>query len=250
MRKLLIRADDFGFSEGVNHGIAKTVYDGLIRNVGLMSNMDAAAHGVELLRGARVCMGQHTNICVGRPVSDPEQIPSLVVQNGEFKTATEYRNAGKDIVVLEEAITEVEAQYRRFVELTGEKPHYFEGHAIMSANFFQALKIIAQRHNLPYLEFEQNLTCRFRNTQLVGIMESMQPGYDPYAALKRAATGDWGENVCPMLVCHPGYIDDYLLTHGILIQPRPKEVAMLCDSSVSQWLEQQNVRLITYDDLQ
>lgn len=249
MRKLLIRADDFGFSEGVNYGIAKTVYDGLIQNVGLMPNMEAATHGVSLLRGTKVCLGQHTNLCVGKPISDPALIPSLVEENGEFKAATQYRTAGRDIVVLEEAIIEVEAQYRRFVELTGEQPRYFEGHAIMSPNFFRALKTIAQRHDLPYLEFGQNLTCRFRNAQLVGIMESMQPKYDPYAALKRAVMGGWGENIYPMLVCHPGYIDDYLMTHGILIQPRPKEVTMLCDPSVAKWLEQQNVKLITYDDL-
>ena len=78
MRKLLIRADDFGFSEGVNYGIAKTVYDGLIQNVGLMPNMEAATHGVSLLRGTKVCLGQHTNLCVGKPISDPALIPSLV----------------------------------------------------------------------------------------------------------------------------------------------------------------------------
>ena len=84
MRKLLIRADDFGFSEGVNYGIAKTVYDGLIQNVGLMPNMEAATHGVSLLRGTKVCLGQHTNLCVGKPISDPALIPSLVEENGEL----------------------------------------------------------------------------------------------------------------------------------------------------------------------
>ena len=65
MKKLLIRADDLGFSEGTNYGIAKSVKDGIIRSVGLMPNMPAAQHGFELIRDCDVCLGQHTNICVG-----------------------------------------------------------------------------------------------------------------------------------------------------------------------------------------
>ena len=49
MIKLLLRADDLGYSEAVNYGIEKTVREGLIRSVGLMPNMPAAAHGLTLL---------------------------------------------------------------------------------------------------------------------------------------------------------------------------------------------------------
>lgn len=36
MKRLIIRADDLGYSEAVNHGIAGTVKDGLIGSVGIM----------------------------------------------------------------------------------------------------------------------------------------------------------------------------------------------------------------------
>ncbi|MBR3265159.1 MAG: ChbG/HpnK family deacetylase, partial [Erysipelotrichaceae bacterium] len=32
MKKILIRADDLGYSEGVNYGILKSVKDGLVRS--------------------------------------------------------------------------------------------------------------------------------------------------------------------------------------------------------------------------
>ncbi|MCR5229384.1 MAG: ChbG/HpnK family deacetylase, partial [Solobacterium sp.] len=105
MKQLLIRADDLGFSEAVNYGIEKTVKEGLIRSVGIMTNMPAASHGVRLLDGCDVCYGQHTNICAGFPLSDPAVIPSLVQENGEFRTSSEYRKAykeGRDFVVLDE----------------------------------------------------------------------------------------------------------------------------------------------------
>ena len=153
MKRLLIRADDLGYSEGINCGIAAAVAAGLVRSVGVMTNMPAAVHGLGLLYGRPLCLGQHTNICVGRPLTDPARIPSLCTPEGEFKPSRAYREAakeGRDFVVLDEVIEEIEAQYRQFKALTGHEPSYFEGHAVASANFFQGLEIVAQRHGLPY----------------------------------------------------------------------------------------------------
>ena len=48
--KIIMRADDLGFSEAVNHGICKAVKDGVITSVGMMPNMKAARHGYELIK--------------------------------------------------------------------------------------------------------------------------------------------------------------------------------------------------------
>ena len=45
---LLVRADDLGYSEAINYGIAKSVIDGIVKNVGVMVNMPATEHGLEL----------------------------------------------------------------------------------------------------------------------------------------------------------------------------------------------------------
>lgn len=254
MKRILVRADDLGYSEGVNHGIAKAVKDGIIRSVGLMPNMPAAEHGVSLLEGVDVCYGQHTNICVGRPLTDPKLIPSITQTNGEFKPSREYRSAKEDFVVLDEVVLEIEAQYRRFVELTGQRPHYFEGHAVDSINFFKGLKIVAQRHNLPYLDSSlekvvKGIPCKFGNTMLYSSMDAMLPDYDPFESLKRAALKDYGPDGCCMFVCHPGYLDDYILHTSSLTIPRTQEVAMSCDPETSRWLEENQIQVVTYDDL-
>ena len=82
--KLIMRADDLGFSEAVSLGILKAVKDGVITSVGLMPNMESAQFGYELIKDCDIALGQHTNICVGKPLSDPRLIPSLVQTNGEF----------------------------------------------------------------------------------------------------------------------------------------------------------------------
>jgi chitin disaccharide deacetylase len=141
VKKLLVRADDLGYSEGINYGIAKSVKEGIIGSVGVMKNMPIVVHGLKLLEDTDVCFGQHTNICLGKPITDPFLIPSITNENGEFKLSKEYRQAKEDFVVLDEVILKIEAQYKRFVELVGKPPRYFEGHAVASANFFNALGV-------------------------------------------------------------------------------------------------------------
>ena len=46
MKKIIVRADDLGFSEGVNYGIEKACRDGIIRSVGVMTNMEASEHDI------------------------------------------------------------------------------------------------------------------------------------------------------------------------------------------------------------
>ena len=249
MKRILVRADDLGYCEAVNYGIAKAVKEGIIRSVGLMPNMEAAEHGVQLLKGTPVCFGQHTNICEEYPLTDPALIPSLVQANGKFKNKAEYRQAKEDFVVLEEVILEIEAQLRRFVELVGEEPHYLEGHAVPSANFFKGLEIVAQRHGLHYLGMNPAGTVRFRNTELFSSMDSMKPDYDPFQSLMEAALRDVGENGCVMMICHPGYVDEYVYETSYLTRQRAQEVAMCIAPETKQWLEENQVQVVTYDYL-
>lgn len=248
-KRLLIRADDLGYCEAVNLGIARTVKHGIIRSVGLMPNMPTAAAGLDLIAGTDVCIGQHTNVCVGKPVTDPKLIPSITNENGEFRSSREYRSAKEDFVVLDEVVLEIEAQYERFKQLTGREPEYFEAHAVASDNLFRGLEIVAERHNLPLLPFALGGPVKFRNTTMMTSMDSMGPDYDPFTSLKNAVLKDYAEDECPMFVCHPGYLDWYILQTSSLTVNRTKEVEMCCDPAVKEWLDEQGVELITYRDI-
>lgn len=253
MVRLLLRADDLGYCEAVNYGIAKCVEDGMIRSVGLMPNMPSAAHGLRLLDGSGVCMGQHTNICLGKPCTEPEKIPSLVNGNGEFKSSREYREAyarGQDFVCLDDAVLEIEAQYHRFVELTGSQPDYFEAHAVMSENLYRGLEIVAERYHLKYNRISpMERTGTFEGKEIAACsVKSMEPDYDPFVCLKEAVR-DADQTLPNVYVCHPGYLDAYLLRTSSLTVNRTKEVEMLCDSEMKQWLKKQDVRLITYREI-
>lgn len=251
--QLILRADDIGYSEAVNYGIEKSVKEGLIRSAGLMPNMPAAAHGLKLLAGTSICLGQHTNLCLGRPCADPARVPSLLDADGNLKSSRAYREAwarGEEFTVLEEMVLEVEAQYFRFRELTGQDPEYFEAHAVISDNLNKALAIVAEQYHLPYFSTTpRTRTGSFKGKPIaVCPMDSMHADYDPWQSLKNAVNHAV-PGIPNVFICHPGYLDDYILHHSSLTINRTKEVAMLCDPDVRQWLEAQQVELISYRDI-
>lgn len=162
MKRILIRADDLGYSRSVNFGIYDSVHNGIVNNVGVMINMQSTEMGLNLLKNEDVDLGMHTNISNGRPVLPASNVPSLVDKDGNFKRSSIYWHSKKDFVVLDEAIAEVDAQYHLFLKLVGRQPDYFEGHAVMSPKFRKALQIVAKQYNLPFLDFPISNSVRFK----------------------------------------------------------------------------------------
>ena len=210
--------------------------------------------GLKLLEGTNIAIGQHTNMCLERPCSDPKNIPSLVDENGCLKSSRTYREAFKnkeDFVVVEEAVIEIEAQYKRFKELVGKEPAYFEAHAVLSINLFKSLEIVAEKYNLPYqgISFDGTPTTFNKKPIMMLPMGSMEKEYDPFETLQKDILEYAREDMPNVFVCHPGYIDDYLLRNSSLTINRAKETAMLCDPKVKEWLLEHEVELVTYDDV-
>ncbi len=249
MKRLLIRADDLGYSDGVNCGIARSVNDGIIRTIGVMVNMPEVERGLRMLHMPGLCLGQHTCISAGKPLSDPKQVPSLLGSDGGFKPTRAYNLPGPDTIVLDEVVLEIEAQYERFCALVGAKPGYLEGHAVFHTVFQQGLEIVANRHGVLYSGVpEEGNQMRVGRTYMTISMESMKNDYVPQESLKRSLT-EAQDGSCTMFVCHPGYLDAYILAHSQLTTPRPLEVAMLTDPNTAAWLDEQGIQRVTYYDL-
>lgn len=245
--KLIMRADDLGFSEAVNHGICKAVKDRVITSVGMMPNMKAARHGYALIKDLDIALGQHTNICVGRPLTDPKLIPSLVNEKGEFCSSKEIRARTEDTIDIRECELEIEAQYKQFRMITGKDPDYFECHAIASQNFFTALKNIAERYHLFYenivfdKEFEEK-------TGIHGIpLAKLDKNnlYDPKAYMNENAEIAKQYDCC-VFVFHPGYLDHYILTHSSFTLIRAMECDFLCSDWIRDWIKDHHFELTDF----
>lgn len=249
MKKIIFRADDLGYSEAVNYGILKSIKDGCIKNVGFMTNMEASEHGIRLLKDSDVCLGQHINISAGKPICDPSKIPSLVTEEGMLKPSSMYRDAKEDIVVLDEVILEIEAQYFRFKELVGKEPAYFDGHALASGNFFKGLEYVAQKYHLKYSPFPDDIEkpVRIGKHEVYlhgGSSETKNPKDTLMEIIEHAH-----EDACDMIVYHPGYLDAYIVKNSTLTMNRIWEIEMLCDPAIQDYLKKEQIQSITYDDL-
>lgn len=245
--KLIVRADDLGFSEGVNCGIAKAVKDGVVTAVGMMSNMKSANHGYQLIKHENIALGLHCNICAGRPLSDPAMIPSLVQTNGDFCFSKDIRNRESDTIVIEEAEREIEAQLEKFVEITGRYPDYFEGHAVFSKNFFIAIENVARRHHLffenPIIDKNweiENDIFGFPFAQLDehGLYDPRQYMEDHLSLIQNSP--------CAIVVFHPGYLDQYILDHSSFTMIRAMECEFLCSDWLKQWIVDHRIELVDF----
>jgi len=216
--------------------------------------MPEAKRGFAWLGDNDIAIGQHTNVCLGNPCAEPARIPSLLQEDGTFKSSRTYRacyKEGYDFVVFEEAVMEIEAQLSRFREIVGREPAYFEAHAVMSNNLTRAITHVAEKNGLKEqpCSFDPTAVVRCGSTDVRMIMRSMQPGYDPTAAIREAAEGMVdGETV--VFVCHPGYLDNFILENSSLTVDRTKEVDALIDPELRTWLEgQKDLKLVDYRDL-
>jgi len=250
MKKILVRADDLGYCEAFNYGLARAVKSGIVRSVGVMTNMEWAEHGVRLLDGTDVTFTVHANICQGRPITDPKLIPSLVDEKGEFKDKLLYREAKEDFVVLDEVLLEVQAQYDRLVALTGRKPYMVEAHAVPSVNFNKAIAIVAQRNGVESMRFDMDTKRPMVGSHAMKFsMDSGNPDYDPFESFKKAATQPMAEDECALMVLHPGYVDMYIYETSYITKARALEVAFAINPEVPQWCRENGVKLMTYADL-
>ena len=252
--RILVRSDDLGYSKGVNYGIYEAVKNGFINNVGFMVNMPTSQHGLDLVKDIEgLNLGLHTVICAGKPLTNPKLIPSITTEDGYFKASKTYRSAKEDFIDFDEVVTEIEAQYQKFVELVGRKPDYFEGHAVVSDNFVKGLRTVAKRHDVPFLDFafDSEAHVSFKSVAFKSVMESMgNPNYNPVEVVKKAAEfAKTHANVIPMVIFHCGYLDDYILGHSSLTLPRTKEVEASCDKDLAQWLKDNDVQLMRYSEV-
>lgn len=81
--RLIINADDFGLTPGINHAIAELHDAGALTSATLMAAGPAFEHAVALAQTRPTLgIGCHIVLTDGDPVSQPRTIPSLMARNG------------------------------------------------------------------------------------------------------------------------------------------------------------------------
>ena len=161
MPQLIITADDYGMSNGVNRAIDAGFQAGIITSTNVMMNMPLC-HEANVLKNRfpDVSVGLHWTLSgAGGPVSPINQVPTLVNEQGNFFPYADFRNRyRKGLIKNKEILIELKNQFTRFHELVG-VPDYWNTHQNTHVDFGlykQFVELAAELH-IPAMRSHQRI---------------------------------------------------------------------------------------------
>lgn len=126
---LIINADDFGLTLASSQAIKELAELGVLSSTSVMVNMPYASEIKSMLSIDRLGVGLHFNLTQGKPVSNPNEIPSLVNAEKSFYPIKELKKKIKNgSVKREHVLKELQAQFSLLYELIGESLNHIDSH--------------------------------------------------------------------------------------------------------------------------
>jgi len=152
LKNLIVNADDLGWTEGVNRGIAEAHGNGIVTSASILANAVAFASATELARATpRLGVGVHLNLSDGRPVVPSELVKSLLDDQGNFAAGPEnlLLRLARRALRLEEVEREWDAQIQKVRDARIEVTH-LDGHkhVHMLPGLFEIALRLAKRHGI------------------------------------------------------------------------------------------------------
>ncbi len=233
--EIIIRVDDFGFSEAVNLGVMKAYQSGLVKNIGLMSNMPYAPQAAKWIQGEQVALGLHTNLILGFPCSDPKDIPSLADESGRLISSCMRRKQwaqGIDGFDYFDARRETEAQLDAFIKLVGRHPDYIDVHAVCTPSVTRAISDAADAYGIAIQAHK--VDSRWKMIESAVNHAAFYALHRPYSEFFTSYL-TYGAKA-NLVVFHPGYLDQDVLLQSSLTSERCFDLALLCDEGVKEFL--------------
>jgi predicted glycoside hydrolase/deacetylase ChbG (UPF0249 family) len=130
-RFLIVIADDFGIGPETSRGILDLAARGIVTGTVLLVNSPHAEQGVQewRRRAGHLDMGWHPCLTMDPPTAGAARVPSLVGPDGCLWPLRHFvPRLFAGLIRSEHIAIELEAQYRRFCELTGGPPVLVNSH--------------------------------------------------------------------------------------------------------------------------
>lgn len=285
MRRLIVNADDFGLTCGVNRAILEAHVKGVVTSATLMANAAGFDDAVKLARSSSTLnVGCHVVLVDGSPVSNPSRIPTLSeLGDGRFeKSISKFAvRALRGRINPEEVETEVVAQIQKLQSVgiqpshvdTHKHTHIFPQILLPLLRAARACGIHAIRNPFGRIAFagvaaRPKLWKRYGQLMLLNPLAGRflrcvqaEDMVTPDGSLGVAATGLLDERLLQLilenfpdgtweLVTHPGYNDaDLERVATRLRESRETELQLLTSVTFREKLERSGIELISYRKL-
>lgn len=287
MKELILNADDFGFTRGVNEGIRLAHREGVLTSTTLMANSAAFDHAVECAKSCpSLGVGCHLVLVGGYCVAPKDEIPSLVDSEGRLPASLPslVARVSSGMVRSKDIEREFRAQIQK-IRATGIEPTHLDSHKhthahprVMGALSRVAKEMGIRRVRRPFESLKDSWATTRRSgkplsKQLVAAAaaRTAAPRFDALARkfglqtpanfLGVASTGQLGPDALRHLIeilpdgqteimMHPGVYDGELIATGSRLQKeRQLELDALLDPEVKGAIVARQVRLITFREL-
>jgi chitin disaccharide deacetylase len=266
--KMIIRADDVGYTNVTNIGTFEAIDRGVVTSTDIMLDTPGAEDALGRIKEYPwISFGWHTHFW-GSPVLDPDRIPSLIEKGtGRFK---KNLRVAED-VVFEEALIECRAQIIKCIKISGKAPDTAE---YMDSIFGKAIKQVCNEYGIAY-DFarrvgrevkvsekwvDRRITIAdpgpaYRDVLTDSIVEFEK--YDPvkYYTEDRGHLLDFSEDDIVEQSWHPGYLDYYSYRLGdygknarYFTLARIVDVEALCSDRLKSWIKENHIELINFRD--
>jgi chitin disaccharide deacetylase len=287
MRRLIVNADDFGYTRGVNWGIIRGFRDGIITSATIMANGAAFEDAIRYAKeNPTLGVGCHLVLVGGACVEAADAIPTLADHDGRLPRSLAVLT-GKLVaraVRLEDIARELRAQISKVAQ-AGIKPTHLDSHKhthlhprIMEQVIRVGEEFGVRRIRKPFEDPAVLLRFAFQDgwgswmrpvTMLVA--RTAAPQFEKLARdhgvsmpghfWGMAATGHLSRDVIMSMIgsmpegvnelmCHPGEYDDELeRSRTRLKKARQDELEVLVDPSVRSAIQQRGIELVDYRGL-
>ena len=229
-RFLIVNADDFGLTAGVNAGIIHAHEHGLVTSASLMVRGAAAGAAVAYAKTRpQLGVGLHVDLCEWRCVNDEWQLAYEVVPQADERAVS----------------AEVARQLEDFMRLMGRAPDHLDSHQHVHQD--EPLKTILLAHAkelgvvLRHAEARVNYCGAFYGQSDKG--HAYHEGISVAALVKILRELPAGVSE---LCCHPGLDDNLDSVYRI---EREIECATLCAARARAALVEQGIELVSFSQV-
>lgn len=236
-RQLIVNADDCNLTPGVTEAILDCHDHGILTSTTFMINLPVEPSTVrQVLRRKNLGVGIHLNVTLGKPVSEPSRIQSLLNPEGRFR---KLKVPGTCLAPSELA-HEYQNQINRFHKVFGRLPTHLDTHHQVHDEvlFLEVLSKIAIKNKLPLRR--SRLKMKIRTTDFIFGNLTVE-GYwrqEPLETILKNLPQGTSE-----IMCHPGKIDADLRAISSFTTGREAEWKLFRSPQLREFVVRQGIQL-------
>ena len=229
MKRLVINADDFGYTKGINKGIIHAHKHGVVTSTSIMVNRIAANDISKLSKFKNLSVGLHFDI-TDEKIMDYLKTYKKIALDDKKKIRKDFYS-----------------QIEKFTNLTGKLPDHLDSHLHfhMNPKIKPIFKEYSEKYSIPVRacgnfhfinKFIGWNKLRMKNAErisiesLLNILSNLKDGINE-------------------IMCHPGFVDTDLKNISSYNNEREIELKTLTDKKIKDYIKKSNIKLLSWKEI-